>query len=434
MKNKLRFGFQSIFGIYLSIGIIILDLILSFSRQMPYIGESLFTVRWFAIDLFIICPVVAGVVATDTSRFSKKENVYLTNIKKHKQYKWILKFSALPPALSHLIIPIIYLFIGHETDLPKNILLSVILGLFTQFLIIYFFGVFGFFLGKFLPVTLSGIVAVILSVFLYFKGTSAGLGYSSFTIFGDDGASVSQIGKEFRVSYLIIRIIILLIAILLLFHSNFMLNNGNYIPKIKTVIYVVVIVIIFIVPSVKLQNNPLITAKNVNYNREYRVAGVKIYWFKQHDKYAQPYIDFYNQIFSTLKTAGYKELLPKSIYEGVGSSLSKLPIDASITMGGYNDMPQGINVVGDPDFGVLSEDMIDNLIILPRAFHCKQMIDEYPPLKSNSNGDYILDNYQDKLYETIMNISKLDDGWKGAKVLKPKQVNNILEKFKKCKI
>jgi len=128
MKSKLRFGFANIYGVYLAFGIIILDIFLAFSRDFEYLGDSLFTIRWFAIDLFVVCPVVAGVVATDVANFSKIGNVHLTKVKNHKQYKWIFVWSILPCAIAHMILPIIMFFCCGWFNLTINGWLSVILG------------------------------------------------------------------------------------------------------------------------------------------------------------------------------------------------------------------------------------------------------------------------------------------------------------------
>jgi hypothetical protein len=219
----------------------------------------------------------------------------------------------------------------------------------------------------------------------------------------------------------------------LLFNSNAILHGKKYLPKITFIIFVLLIGTSFFSAQKFLTKDPILVQKNITYDRELNISGVKIYYFKIHEKYAKPYIDFYKYLFGTLKKKGYSAILPKAIYEGgVGSGNTLWKPGIETTNGNYNDLPTF--QVQKEKYGI--GNFIHGTIIYPSG--CKQMTGD---LVVNYN-EKKLDEYTNRLTDTILRLINItnDDNYsmynqktlKPVKLLTPLQASNYYQQLLKC--
>ncbi|MEY2442148.1 MAG: hypothetical protein QOJ46_1574 [bacterium] len=77
MSRPVRFAFKTLYGPWLVAPVIALETANFLQRGMPWRGEGMWTVEWFAIAMFLIGPLCAGVGAVDASRLTRPGNIHL---------------------------------------------------------------------------------------------------------------------------------------------------------------------------------------------------------------------------------------------------------------------------------------------------------------------------------------------------------------------
>src|SRR5688572_16584706 len=77
MKARIRYALRTLVGPWLVVPGVGLEVANFFQRGMPWRGEGMWTVEWFAIALFIIGPICAGAAAVDAARLSRPGNIHL---------------------------------------------------------------------------------------------------------------------------------------------------------------------------------------------------------------------------------------------------------------------------------------------------------------------------------------------------------------------
>jgi hypothetical protein len=335
MKQKIRFALANLYGPYIVIGIFLVQIFNLFStkfRNLDIFGDLMLTIRWQVILFYVILPVIAGVVAIDSAKFSKLNNSYLSKLN-NREYLWIFFWSAVIPAVSWLIIPIIEIIVGKSLNPFLHAgssggyysganLFSMLFALLLQSLTILWFGVLGLTIGKFFSVGLSGIIALIVGLVLNNVLTNINAATPSWTFLGDTGASVPQISLGFNIKYLIVQFLALLITGILLFYCSYIFRGSFKIFTKKSLIFIIVIVLVILIPTQHLKGNPHVY---LNLKKD-QVASVKLldnnsnspvfYYYNEHQKFASPYLSFFKTIYSVAEKKGYLDILPKELFEG----------------------------------------------------------------------------------------------------------------------
>ncbi len=77
MIRRLTYALRTLVGPWLTLPALVLETLNFLQRGMPWRGEGMWTVEWFAISLFVIGPLAAGAAAVDAARLSRPGNIHL---------------------------------------------------------------------------------------------------------------------------------------------------------------------------------------------------------------------------------------------------------------------------------------------------------------------------------------------------------------------
>ena len=73
----MRYAVRTLFGPWLALPVLLLEAVTFAQRGAPWRGEAVWTVDWFALALFVIAPLCAGVAAVDAARLCTSGRVHL---------------------------------------------------------------------------------------------------------------------------------------------------------------------------------------------------------------------------------------------------------------------------------------------------------------------------------------------------------------------
>ncbi|SNT06752.1 hypothetical protein SAMN06309944_1941 [Micrococcales bacterium KH10] len=238
MTRALRYDFSTLLGPYIAVPSVVgLGVGIAVTRDAPYLGEAMWTVRWFALSLFLIVPVCCAAAAIDASRLSQVHANHLILV---SQRRSVISLRAAGitagfATLAYVLLVGSVLLIGGDLS-PRPGWGPIVLALLAQVSVIIWFVAFGSAIGRYLGVFASGAVGAIAGFGLYQLLGGASLLAPKFSIMGDSGASVSQIGLTWNVAHLVIQSAILLSTAVMLMVVRSSNIAGRLVPGVMAVV------------------------------------------------------------------------------------------------------------------------------------------------------------------------------------------------------
>lgn len=180
-------------------------------RDMDSLGETMMTVRWAALSLPMLYPVVAGFSAIDAAR-ARRSSLVVGTFGASRMFRIALTLVLVPAisAAAGFLVPVLtFIVVGQDLD-PAGGWFRIASALLAEIAGFLLFASVGAMVGWVFRPVVSGIAAVVVSLALiHFLNSPNDDGKSdNFNPFLDNGASVSQIGVVFNLSHLWVRIAI----------------------------------------------------------------------------------------------------------------------------------------------------------------------------------------------------------------------------------
>ncbi|MEU7277298.1 hypothetical protein AB0A69_00665 [Streptomyces sp. NPDC045431] len=121
MTLRLRYALKTLIGPWVVLPVIALEVVNLFQRGMPWRGEPLWTVDWFAISLFIVGPLLAGAAAVDAARLSKTGSIHLVLAVRHphRPYLRAAAWCIVPVLAVHVLVIAVGLVISGLHGTPQ---------------------------------------------------------------------------------------------------------------------------------------------------------------------------------------------------------------------------------------------------------------------------------------------------------------------------
>lgn len=180
-------------------------------RHEPYLGEAMWTVRWMALDLWMLWILACAFAAVDAARLMRpgQRSLVFATARGRQQLPWAALWSGASVAAAQILVTTVALAVGRaQVSRVGWLLLSGAIA--AQACTILWASCLGSLIGRLCPPVVAGIVAAGVAFAAGYAFTTASSGTARFTLLGDTGASVSQIGVRWNGMQLLIGIALVL--------------------------------------------------------------------------------------------------------------------------------------------------------------------------------------------------------------------------------
>ncbi|MEU2119474.1 hypothetical protein ABZ567_28375 [Streptomyces sp. NPDC016459] len=197
---RLLYALNTLIGPWMTLPVAVLEAMNFLQRGMPWRGETLWTVDWFAIALFIIGPLLAGAAAVDASRLSRAGNIHLVlaTRRPYRPYLRAAAWCAGPVLVVHLLTIAAALIIGGVPGNPPWPALTAAVA--VQCLAVYWYVAIGSAIGRLAGPLMAGATAAVFTFTLMHLLGSGSSGRFEPLALG--GATVSRLGYQYAPGYL----------------------------------------------------------------------------------------------------------------------------------------------------------------------------------------------------------------------------------------
>jgi hypothetical protein len=313
--TSISLAFRTLVGPWLLLPALALEVANLLQRGMPWRGEGLWTVEWFAISLFIIGPLCAGGAAVDAARLSRPGNIHLviTTPRPSLAYVWAAGWTAVPLMALHAIAITVAAMIGPVT-MPSVGWPLMAAGGVVQCMSILWYASMGSLIGRLLPPLVAGFVAAIAGWFLYYPLSSVTSGGPQHFDLLDMGAStVSQIGLTYNAWYLTGQALVFGVTAALVLAVRLRVRSGFPVPTAMGVLLVGAAVAVLVVGAVAL---PADRKKVVEVTPSYCSAGQPpVCLFAEHRRYSDVVVANVRTLTDAARRHGYDALVAERVVE-----------------------------------------------------------------------------------------------------------------------
>jgi hypothetical protein len=177
----------------------------------------MFTVRWMALDLWIAWLLVAGAAAVDAARIARPGEAHLAVAARRGGVVFLraAAWTAVPALLARCVVMALGLAWGGVAA-PRGGWAILVLAVIAQLATIAWFTALGSFVGRHLPTVVAGLAGIGSALVIEQTMTTLTASDASFSVFGDMGASVSQIGVTWNPQWLAVQVGVLVPTALLM--------------------------------------------------------------------------------------------------------------------------------------------------------------------------------------------------------------------------
>lgn len=314
MTVHARYALRTLAGPWSGLVVLGVDLGIATMRQSPFVGEGMWTVRWMALGLWILWPVIAAVSAVDAARLTRPGTRHLPLTTRHgrAEYVWAAAWTAVPAAAVHAVVIAVGLGLGGVAA-PRVGWGAIILAVVAQCSTFVWFAAAGSFLGRMVSPLLAGILAAGLALALSYLLTDVGAAAPGFHVLGDQGASVSQIGVTWNLTHLVVQILVLLLTAGLLVVARPVQRSSYLTPGVAWVTAALVTASVLYVAPRAVAGEPLESAPQPPDDCSGSEPIVCI--FPEHRRYADPTLTQVDALVDVAREAGYESLVPARLEE-----------------------------------------------------------------------------------------------------------------------
>ncbi|GAA3781054.1 hypothetical protein GCM10022225_81800 [Plantactinospora mayteni] len=314
MTANVRYALRTLVGPWLLLPAIGLEVAIFLMRGVPWRGEGLWTVDWFAISLFLLGPLAAGAAAVDAARLSRPGNIHLVVSvpRPERVYLRTALWCAGPLIALHLLVIVIGILIG-EVWRPSTGWMALVGAALVQCAAILWFTAIGSAIGRFSTPLLAGIAGAGAGYVLNYVVSNAFDAEPRFRLLALGGATVTQLGRVYNPDYLSGQAVVLLATALLFLVVPVTMRSGWRRPTgVGATAAAVAVVMIAVAPTVLPANRKLADAQPPTLCEG---TGPQVCMYDEHRRYA----DLVNSRIRTLTQAalrsGYPAYVPERIVE-----------------------------------------------------------------------------------------------------------------------
>jgi hypothetical protein len=290
----------------------VFDALIAVARHAEYLGEPVYTVRWFCIGMIYILPLTAGLSAIDAARLSAGGVIINQHIAPDLRWRWL--WAAGPIAATHTFVILAALVAGQERT-ARGGWLSIGLAIILQAFAIAWFAAFGSQIGRYFKPAIAGLITVVIGLVLYNWAQGLSSNQASFQLFGDSGASISQIGVVINVQNILLALAFLSITTALFMLTTSRIENTRLTPNAITIVALLSVAGLGIVTTF-IPVGPFVLTDGSKPFPDKCVNGAARYcYFHEHERWASKVIAELDPLLASAEQAGYGDVIPQMLVE-----------------------------------------------------------------------------------------------------------------------
>ncbi|MHC0432769.1 hypothetical protein ACX6XY_21690 [Streptomyces sp. O3] len=414
MNKRFTYTLRTQIGPWVALPATVLEVTNYLQRGMPWRGESVWTVEWFAIALFIIGPLCAGAAAVDASRLSRPGNIHLVlaTPQPWRPYLRAAAWCAGPVIGVHLVAVATGFVVGGVRYAEAGWGWLVVAAL-VQCAAIAWYAAAGSAIGRFTPPILAGIAGAGAGfAAIYLLG--GGGGHGRFELFALGAATVSRLGLSYHGTYILAQAAVLALTAATLLLLPLRTRSGVRLPTaVGGAMAACAVAVIaagpFVFPSDRLEAMPQPPT-----NCSETTPQVCLY--TEHERFADSVEARVATLVEAARKGGYPQLIPAKIEEISRSYRVPRPDTAAL------EIPDDTYVSG-------KISLRETVTELVQPSHCEQLY----------TGDLPADAYWERqmsLEATWLHLAgvrvDVNDYPVPVEILTPQQVEDIKRHFARC--
>lgn len=313
MKAQIRFAMRTLVGPWLMIPGLGLEIANFLQRGMPWRGEGMWTVDWFAIALFILGPLCAGAAAVDAARLSRPGNIHLVVSVPgtSRAYVRAALWTAGPLVVLHLLAIAAGLVVG-QVNRPSVGWLPMLAAALIQCAALIWFAAVGSAIGRFSNTLLAGLLGGAAGFILSYVIGDAWSG-TEFQLLALGAATVTLLGRAYNSAYLLGQAVVFAITSVLFLLLPLRMRSGLRIPRATGAAAALLAVgIVALAPIVLPSNREVDDPQAPTYcqGNEPQVC-----MFYEHRRYADLVYPRIETLAKAAQASGYQDFVPQKIIE-----------------------------------------------------------------------------------------------------------------------
>lgn len=420
MKRRINYALRTLIGPWLTLPTLGLEIAAFLFNGLPWLGEGMWTVDWFAIPLFIIGPLCAAGAAVDASRLSRPGNVHLVVSIPRPVMAYLrpAAWCAGPVVGLHLMTIAIAIIVGQVSQ-PSVGWPAMLGAAMVQCMSIVWFVAIGSAIGRLASPLLAGISAGGAGYVLTYIAGAALTNRPTFRVLDLGGATITMLGRAYNPGYLAGQAITFALTIALFVLLPIRSRSGHNVPTGRgTIAIILAAVTIFVSPAVFPHE------REVNASRppDYCVgAQPQICLHYEHRRYADLAVPLVQKLTKAASDAGYPAFVPERVMES----------SRNYRAGGHGDrslwFPTETYEKGELSLGDVAYFMIE-------PGHCIQL--QPTPDEDWTPPSMIYHERFFSLLATWLQIAGKDIGHTPvqSKILSPDEVKRTLDEFDRCEL
>ncbi|WP_433531083.1 hypothetical protein ACQPYA_02885 [Micromonospora sp. CA-263727] len=418
MTPRIRYALRTLLGPWLVVPAFGMEAAIFLTRGMPWRGEGLWTVDWFAISIFIIGPLCSGVAAIDAARLSRPGNIHLVVSVSRSGWAYLraAAWCAIPLVCLHLLTIAVALIVGRVGH-PSVSWWSLVAGALVQCLGIVWYVALGSAIGRFTGVLVAGLVGGVGAFILSYAIGGAFASEPTFQLLNLGSATITMIGKSFSAAYLASQAVLFITTAAIFMTLRVQPRSGLRVPSTgATVAAIAAVAAIGVAPVVlpgqRYDSTP---------HPPTACAGTRpeICLYPEHERYAALVSQPINALAQAAQANGYLRFMPERIieesrsYRPSGPGVFALYLPTSV----YED-------------GLFSLEDAASTLLNPT--HCQFVQD---PSVGGVDMEQFAFNYF-SLLTTWLQLAGVEDvsAPTSTKHLSPQEASTILDSFANCRL
>lgn len=296
-------------------------------RGAPWRGETMWTLEWLGIALFALGPLVAGACAIDAARLARPLAAYLVvpTRRPRMSFARAALWAVVPLLVLHTVVYLVAVVVGESPTLTV-LRPDMLLGLAVQCAVICWYAAFGSLVGRFTPPILSGIAAVVLALLAFYLLSNSGAGAPRFGLLDVGGATVTQLGRRYALTFLGVQLLILLGTAAAAFFVRLRYRRGRVLPSRAGAVLLVALLVVVVSGQVLGPQARKSLAAPVAPERCYDLEPT-ICLYDYHGRHADEVASRVDALVDAASAAGYDALVPTRIEQ---ESYNYVPSDPEV--------------------------------------------------------------------------------------------------------
>lgn len=422
VRRRASFALRSLVGPWLVGPAVVLEALNFFQRGMPWRGEGMWTVEWFAIALFVIGPLATGAAAVDAARLSRPGAVHLVVGAPRPALAYVraAAWCAGPLMAVHLLAIGAGVLAGPVTA-PSVGWPAMAAAAAVQCLAIAWYVALGSAIGRFASPLVAGIAGGVAGFVAHYLLSNA-RGDDRFALLDLGAATVSRLGLEYRTDYLLAQAVVLAATAAALLWAPLRVRSGHRVPGVAGAGALVAAVAVLGAGPLVLPDTRVTTAPQPP---RHCVAGadVEVCLYHEHRRFEELVVPPLQRLATAARQEGYDALVPARFVESSRSYEADAP-----------DAPDAVA------FSLPTEAYAQDRLPVARLVrrlvapsHCDALRAETPPPEEYWQRVASLEMTWLEIADVGYDPARYEMGPdRAAEVLSPEEVRAILADFDRC--